>query len=89
MVEKQTISQRDFSMGVILPRFIDGDDLDMRAQSLKDALNLRVSSARTLLERPATAFNATAVSTWQFHEMRVQLNGVDQTFAVVLKPNSL
>lgn len=89
MVEKQTIVQRDFSLGVMLPGFIDADDLEMRSQSLKAASDLRVSNSRTLVNRPCTGFKALAVASWKFFEIRVQNGGVETLFSVVLKPNSL
>lgn len=53
---KETITQRDFSLGVIRPEFLEGDDLDMRQQSLRDGRNLRVLSTRSLQARPGTFF---------------------------------
>jgi hypothetical protein len=89
VVEKRTISQRDFSLGVILPEFIDGDDLDMRAQSLKDAANLRVTNARSLAGRPHTRQRANANDAWVFNEFQVHIGGVDSRFVTVMKPNAL
>lgn len=48
---KATKTQRDFSLGPVLPSFLDGDDLELRGKSVKEAKNVRVTSARTLRGR--------------------------------------
>jgi hypothetical protein len=51
---KQTITQRDFSLGAVREEFLDSDDMEMRQKSLRDARNVRVVSTRVIQSRPGT-----------------------------------
>lgn len=86
MVEKRTYVQRDFSMGVAIPELLEGDDLDMRAQSLKGGQNMRVTSGRTLRQRPGLAFKAVSSADARYFRMRPE---VDLQFSVVIRDGSL
>lgn len=68
---KQTVTQRDFSYGAALPEIIEGDDLELRSQSLRDAKNLRITSGRTARQRMGTInLRAYRTGTEQTFEMR-------------------
>jgi hypothetical protein len=86
-VAKATRTQRDFSFGVTIPELLEGDDLEMRGQSVRDALNVRATAGRTARARMGT--------TWVFSledgvKDIVEVDTSDgQTFAVVVGPTSL
>ncbi|PZQ99208.1 MAG: hypothetical protein DI533_00425 [Cereibacter sphaeroides] len=53
---KRTITQRNFSLGELREDFLEADDLDMRAGSVRGGENCRVTATRALTARPGLAF---------------------------------
>jgi hypothetical protein len=56
VARKATIVQRDFSRGEISEAFLEARDTELRAASLRRARNVRLTSARTPVERPGSVF---------------------------------
>lgn len=54
---KQVIQQRDFSALQIHENFLEADDIEVRARSLRGALNATVNSARSVTGRPGTVYS--------------------------------
>lgn len=89
MTEKRTITQRDFSLGVVVPELIEGDDTEIRQKSLMGGKNMRITRGRTLRQRPGLQFKLEVTSDQSFYNMRVH-NGVTQEqFVVVVENNGI
>jgi hypothetical protein len=69
-VAKETVVQRDFQLGVALPEIIDGDDLEMRGQSLRNGQNVRTTAGRTARQRMGTWQKLVLEGGEEFFEMR-------------------
>lgn len=89
MVEKRAYTQADFSLGVTIPELIDGDDTEVRATSLQDGKNLRVTRGRTLRARPGLELKVSVAEDQDVYEMRVQTPQGERKFAIVVQINGL
>lgn len=89
MVEKRTYRQSDFALGVTIPEIIEGDDLEIRQQSLQDGKNLRVTRGRSLRNRPGLERKVSVAADQTLHDMRVQSATGEQRFAVVIENGAL
>lgn len=56
---KATVTQRGFNYGEVRPDFLEGDDLEFRALSLRYARNGRVLATRGFTNRPGTFYERT------------------------------
>jgi hypothetical protein len=56
-VPKQVVQQRDFSVLEIHPNFLEADDIQVRAQSLRGAYNATLNNARSVTGRPGTVYS--------------------------------
>ena len=54
--QKQTVMQRAFTFMELREDFLERDDVDIRAQSLKGALNMKVLQTGAAEARPGTHF---------------------------------
>ena len=89
MVEKRAYTQADFALGVTVPELIDGDDLEIRSQSLQDGKNLRITRGRSIRGRPGLGLKVGISENQNVHDMRVQTAEGEQRFAVVVEPNGV
>jgi hypothetical protein len=62
-VGKATITQRNFILGELDEGFLEADDLDARGQSVRKALNMRVTYDRGLQERPGLQYKLPTTQT--------------------------
>lgn len=51
---KHTITQRSFVLGEVREGFLEADDLELRAKSVRKARNVRITDTRTLIARDGT-----------------------------------
>lgn len=56
---KTTVTQRSFLFGEMREDFLEADDLEARQQSLRRALNIRITAARTIIGRPGMSYRRT------------------------------
>lgn len=83
---KQTIYQRDFSLGELREDFLEGDDLELRQASLKNARNVRVLATRAIEERPGTFYERTLTNARQMMEIRP---AAGLTYALIVSDDGL
>ena len=69
-MSKQTITQRDFMLGALRPGFLEGDDLELRGKSLREARNMRVEATRSLRDRPGTFLVRDLAGSYDIIEIR-------------------
>lgn len=67
---KRTITQRDFSRMEVREDFLEGDDLELRAQSLMSAQNMRALASRGAEVRPGTFYSRTLSTARDVVEIR-------------------
>ncbi len=53
---KHALTQRSFVLGEVREGFLEADDLELRAKSVRRARNVRISDTRTLIARDGTFF---------------------------------
>jgi len=85
-VAKRTITQRSFALGEIIGDFLEGDDLEVRQNSMRKALNVRVTSARTVMSRPGTYLRKSVSTAEDVIEIRP---GTGLVFGLVVNDTSL
>ena len=83
---KQTITQRSFILGETRDGFLEADDLEIRQQSCRDILNMRVTATRTLRARPGSFWQRTLGDTYDLIEIRPETGAV---FGLIVNDGSL
>lgn len=89
MTEKRTITQRDFSLGCVVPELIEGDDTDIRRTSLLGGKNMRITRGRTLRHRPGLEFKMEVTADQNFYNMRVHNGTTQEQYVVVVENNGV
>lgn len=83
---KQSVVQRDFSLMELREDFLDADGEEMRAKSLRGALNMRAMTTRVAQARPGTFYARDFPGAVSVTEIR-PADGL--TFGVVIRQNGL
>lgn len=83
---KQTITQRDFTLGVLRSGFLEGKDLEARGRSLRGGKNLRIAATRTAQARPGTIYRKTLTTADDVIEVRPATGLV---FGIIVNDTSL
>lgn len=89
MTDKHTITQRDFSLGCVVPELIEGDDTEIRQKSLIGGKNVRVTRGRTLRQRPGLEYKMEVTSDQHFNDMRVHNGSSEERYIVVVENNGV
>lgn len=83
---KQSVMQRDFSLMELRADLLDADGDEMRARSLKGALNMRSMTTRIAQARPGTYFMRNVADVKSMTEIR-PADGL--VYAVLVRPQGL
>lgn len=83
---KQAITQRSFTLGEISKDFLEGDDLEARQNSLRGAMNVRITTSRTPKGRPGLVHRSVVATAEDVVEIRPATGLV---FGLVVKDGSL
>ncbi|MDB6151469.1 MAG: hypothetical protein JWQ44_2917 [Chthoniobacter sp.] len=86
MARKSTITQRSFVMGELRPEFLESDDLKLRSESLRGALNTQIKGTRTVRARMGSAFVRFATDARALYEIRTD---TDTVFGLIVYEDSL
>ena len=86
MARKSTITQRSFLMGELRPEFLESDDLKIRSESLRGALNTQVKSTRTVKARMGSRFIKFAPDAREIFEIKPDTGIV---YGLIAYPTSL
>ncbi|MFV1593276.1 hypothetical protein VWZ88_12510 [Phaeobacter sp. JH20_36] len=83
---KQTIMQRSFTYMEVREDFLEGDDLELRQQSVRSALNMKGLASRTAEARPGTFFERMLSTAENVEEIRPE-SGL--RFGLIVNDDSL
>lgn len=83
---KRSVTQRSFTLGELREDFLEGDDLEARASSVKGGLNTRITTARTIKGRGGSVYRRTLGSADDIIELRP---GPGLVFGLIINDASL